>query len=414
MHSNQIKRLVFVTVPVLLVVLLVGIFFFTRHNILLEEGPVGEIAADEVSSAAWAPYYPAHWESYQDNLTNVEQSSHFDSKPYLRSVYSGIGFAAEYNEPRGHLYTIEDILAIDPARKKSGAACFTCKSTQIPGLMEKYGEQYYLMSFDEMKAEVSEPIGCLDCHDPKTMDLRLSRPALIEALTRQGKDVEKLSHQEMRSLVCAQCHVTYYFEPEGKRLTFPWDKGVKADQILAYYDEKNFTEWNHPEAGTALVKPRHAEYETFLDSTHASAGLACADCHMPYTRVGNKKISSHLWQSPLNNIESSCTTCHRNGVDWLKQRVTTIQEQVKHNQDLAGYAVVYAIDELKVCQDTPGVDQAKFKEAMELHRQAQWYLDFVAVTNGHGFHNPTETLNNLGIAIDRAHKAAQLARDARN
>ena len=167
------------------------------------------------------------------------------------------------------------------------------------------------MTFDDLKDEIVEPIGCLDCHDPKTMKLRLSRPALIDALQRQGRDLDSITNQEMRSLVCAQCHVTYYFEPETKEITFPWDKGIKADQILAYYDEEGFSEWVHPDAGTGLVKPRHAEYETFMNSTHQSAGVACADCHMPYTRIGNKKISSHTWQSPLNNIEESCTTCHR-------------------------------------------------------------------------------------------------------
>ena len=269
------------------------------------------------------------------------------------------------------------------------------------------------MSFDDIKNQVTHPIGCLDCHDPKTMDLRLSRPALINALQRQGKDLDSLTNQEMRSLVCAQCHVTYYFEPDTKEITFPWDNGLKADEILEYFDEEGFSEWVHPDAGSGLVKPRHAEYETFMNSTHESASVACADRHMPYTRVGNKKISSHTWQRPLNNIEESCTTCHRNGTDWLTQRVKTIQGQVKQTQDIAGNAVVEAINELKISREAPGVDQAKLEEAMYLHRKAQWYLDFVAVTNGYGFHNPTETLNNLSIAIDSAHKSVQLAREAR-
>jgi len=166
-------------------------------------------------------------------------------------------------------------------------------------------------------------------------------------------------------------------------------------------------------AGTGLVKARHAEYETFMGSTHQLAGLACADCHMPYITVGNKKISSHVWQSPLNNIEQSCTVCHRNGTEWLKDRVRTIQAQVKESQDLAGAAVVEAINELKIARETPTVDKTKLEEAMALHREAQWYLDYVMVTNGYGFHNPTATLNNLSTAIDKAHKAVAKAREAR-
>jgi nitrite reductase (cytochrome c-552) len=133
---------------------------------------------------------------------------------------------------------------------------------------------------------------------------------------------------------------------------------------------------------------------------------------MPYTKIGNKKISSHEWQSPLNNIEESCTTCHRNGTQWLKGRVETIQNQVKTTQDMAGWAVVEAINELKLSREA-GVDEAKLQEAMKLHRKAQWYLDFVAVTNGYGFHNPTETLTNLAVAIESAHQSAELSREAR-
>lgn len=398
---------------IVIVAVSTGVFFFNRNNTVVTETARGAIPANETNSAVWGQMYPAHWDSYQANLSNADKPSHFETKPYLQVMYEGTGFAKEYNEPRGHLYTIEDVTSINPARQKAGASCFTCKSTQVPQMMDKYGAQYYLMSFDEMKGQITEPIGCLDCHDPKTMALTITRPALKEALQRQGRDLNKITNHEMRSLVCAQCHVTYYFAPGTKKVTFPWDKGFTAQQILAYFDEEKFTEWVHPTAGSNLVKARHAEYETYMGSTHQTAGVACADCHMPYTMVGNKKISSHVWQSPLNNIEQSCTTCHRNGTEWLKNRVETIQTQVKQSQDLAGEALVQAINQLKTVRETPNVDQAKLAEAMNLHREAQWYLDYVAVTNGYGFHNPTATLSNLNIAIDKAHKAVEKSREAR-
>ncbi|MGS0745339.1 ammonia-forming cytochrome c nitrite reductase subunit c552 [Syntrophomonas erecta subsp. sporosyntropha] len=411
--SARMRQLIFVTVLILIFIGGAAAFFFTRNNQDSMEGIQGEIAANEMRSEVWGKFYPRHWDSYQANLNNTEKPSHFETKPYMKTIYAGFGFAAEYNEPRGHLYTLEDIRDIDPARKKSGAACNTCKSTQIPELIQKYGDKYYQMSFEEINNQLREPIGCLDCHDPKTMDLRISRPALKEALERQGRDLNKISHQEMRSLVCAQCHVTYYFQPETKKVIFPWDKGIKAENILAYYDDFQFSEWIHPLAGTGLAKVRHADYETFMGSTHESAGVACADCHMPYTKVGNVKISSHDWSSPLNHIEESCTTCHRNGIEWLQSRVTTIQKQCKETQDMAGEAVVLAINELKISRETPRVDQAKLKQAMDSHRKAQWYLDFVMVTNGYGFHNPTETLNNLSKSINYAHQSVRLAREAR-
>ena len=97
----------------------------------------------------------------------------------------------------------------------------------------------------------------------------------------------------------------------------------------------------------------------------------------------------------------------------MKTRVRTIQAQVKQSQDLAGAAVMEAINELKISRETPTVDKTKLQEAMALHREAQWYLDYVMVTNGYGFHNPTATLNNLNTAIDKAHKAVAKAREAR-
>ena len=62
--------------------------------------------------------------------------------------------------------------------------------------------------------DIVNPIGCGDCHDNETMALKISRPAFVEAFERQGKDMKDFSRQEMRSLVCAQCHVEYYFNKE--------------------------------------------------------------------------------------------------------------------------------------------------------------------------------------------------------
>jgi len=397
---------------VFLVLISLGIFSFLSHNKELQRETIGEIGAKEADPAVWGRYFPLHYQTYMQNFESTEKTSHFETKPYMEKIYAGTGYAAEFNEPRGHVYSIEDILAVDSTRRKIGAACNTCKSSQIPEIIEKYGDEYYQMGFEEINSQLEHPIACLDCHDPKTMELRITRPALAEAFARQGKDIENATRQEMRSLVCAQCHVTYYFEKNTKKVTFPWDKGVKADEILAYFDGKGFTEWNHPDAGTGLVKARHAEYETFLGSTHETAGVACADCHMPYKKMGNTKVSSHYWTSPLKNIEESCMTCHRESSDWLTARIKDIQEKTKEIQDIAGNVVVQAIEEIKAARESQGSDPQLIKEAQEMHRKGQWYLDYVMVTNGYGFHNPTETMNNLGKAIDYAHQAIQLAKDA--
>lgn len=409
---KKYSGVIILTAVVIITVLGAAAYQFFTNNQELQVERLGKIDANEVDPAVWGQYYPLHYQTYLQNQENTEKPSHFETKPYMEVLYAGLGYANEFNEPRGHVYTLEDIRAIDPSRYKVGASCNTCKSTQIPGLIEKYGDEYYTMSFEQINSQLEHPIGCLDCHNPETMELRISRPALIEAFERQGKDISKATRQEMRSLVCAQCHVTYYFLPGTKKVTFPWDNGVKADQILEYYDQKDFSEWTHPEAGTGLVKPRHAEYEIFLGSTHESAGLACADCHMPYMKIGNTKVSSHYWTSPLKNIEQSCGVCHREGNAWLESRVRDIQDKTKELQDIAGEAMVKAVEQLGLARQTEGVDKELLAKAQEMHRKGQWYLDYVMVTNGYGFHNPTESMNNLGKAIDYAHQAIQLAKDA--
>ncbi len=57
------------------------------------------------------------------------------------------------------------------------------------------------------------------------------------------------TRQEMRAFVCGQCHVEYYFKGPEKRLVYPWDRGLKVENILAYYDEAKFRDWVHAETG---------------------------------------------------------------------------------------------------------------------------------------------------------------------
>jgi len=407
------KRNLYVAAGVAVAILVVALpFLFVRNNQDRREVFNGEILVNTEDPAVWGKYYPAHYDSYMKNYQNTEKPDHYIDIPYMKVAWAGTGFANEFNEPRGHVYTLEDIRAIHPSRYKKGAACNTCKSAQIPGVIAELGDSYYLKGFEEVNSQLTQPIACLNCHDPKTMELKITQPALIEAYARQGKDVNDATRQEMRSLVCGQCHVTYYFEAETNKVTFPWDKGLDPEQVLSYYEAEKFTEWKYPGTDSPLLKARHAEYEVFMGSTHQTAGVACADCHMPYTKEGNIKISSHNWVSPLETIEESCTPCHREGTDWLKNQVETTQAKTKEIQDIAGAALLETIEALKTATATPGADLALLNQARQLHRQGQWYLDWVVVTNGWGFHNPEESIATLGKAIDLCHRATQLAKDA--
>ena len=166
-----------------------------------------------------------------------------EQRPEMVILWAGYAFSKDYSTPRGHMHAIEDITATlrtgAPATDADGpqpSTCWTCKSPDVPRMMEAIGvDAFYNNKWGALGGEIVNPIGCADCHEPENMNLHISRPALIEAFERQGKDITEATPQEMRSLVCAQCHVEYYFKGDGKYLTFPWDKGFTVEDMEAYY-----------------------------------------------------------------------------------------------------------------------------------------------------------------------------------
>jgi len=234
-------------------------------------------------------------------------------------------------------------------------------------------------------------------------------------------NVDNASRQEMRTLVCAQCHVEYYFTRGEKIVTFPWGdrlEDMKPEQVYEYfqsgpYEGNPFVDWVHPRSETPMLKAQHPDYEFFVNSTHHAAGVACADCHMPYIRQGNVKITSHNWQSPLRTISESCQVCHRHSEEYLRDRVLHIQDNNYNLLKIAAQRNVEVIEEIELTLGTPGADQALLAEAQDLHRQSQWMWDWMSSETSMGFHNPAEGLNYIGKSIDLAHQAIAKARKAR-
>jgi len=336
-----------------------------------------------------------------------------EQRPEMVVLWAGYAFSKDYSTPRGHMHAIEDITATlrtgAPATATDGpqpSTCWTCKSPDVPRMMEAIGvDAFYNNKWGALGDEIVNPIGCADCHEPENMNLHISRPALIEAFERQGKDITKATPQEMRSLVCAQCHVEYYFN-------FPWEGGTSIEAIEAYYNEYGFSDWTHPDSGAQMIKMQHPDYELFsAGSTHFNAGVACADCHMPYTRDGSVKFSTHNVHSPLLTAPSTCGACHTD-TDYVIGRVKAIQDQVWATMSLAEDALVAAIAQIKTSAETDGADAALIDEARQLHRSAQLRWDFIAAENSMGFHNPEEALRILASSTDLARQAQLKALEA--
>lgn len=370
------------------------------------------IPAGEIDPAVWGKAYPDQYDTYLKNNESNEKKSQFVTQPFLPELFKGYGFGIEYNETKGHTYSLDDVNKVKRVTKKTTAACLHCHTAEFPDLVKEKGIALYSKPYAEISKLAKHPIACSDCHDSKTMELKITRPGLINALKRKGIDVTKATRQEMRSYVCAQCHVEYHFEPKTKEVTFPWDNGYSPDEIEKYYTDKKFSDWEHPDSKAKMLKAQHPEFETWQSGTHGSAGVSCADCHMPYQKVGNKKITSHWWTSPLNTIEQSCTVCHKQGIDWLKNRVEYTQEKTDKLTLDAEKASNDAHKAVQKALAKPGSNQTLIKQAQDLIVKGQFRWDFVAAENSSGFHNPALSLETLTKSIDYSRQAELLAEKA--
>ncbi|MBC8332435.1 MAG: ammonia-forming cytochrome c nitrite reductase subunit c552 [Anaerolineae bacterium] len=410
-------------VIIILAAALIGVLFFIKNQTPPERGiePLVEIAVMEPDSSQWGINFPNQYSSFLKTETNNTRTQHGGSEPYskletdprLVILFAGYGFSKDYNEERGHANSLTDVRETLRVGESTPGTCYSCKSASNPSLWDEMGMAAYDKTpFMELGDHIAEPIGCANCHEAETMRLIVTNPALEEALAAQGKDWREFTRQEMRTVVCANCHVEYYFAGEGKYLTFPWDGGTTVDEIAAYYTAIEFKDWEHPQSGAPMIKMQHPEYEFFTaGSTHYNAGVACADCHMPYTRDGAAKYSDHNVQSPLLNAEVACGACHTD-VSYVVNRVNTIQGQVRATMDATEDALVAAIATIEAASAESGVDEVLLVEARLLHREAQLFWDYIAAENSMGFHNPEEALRILAAATDMARQAQLKAVEA--
>ena len=306
--------------------------------------PMYELNEFEPRNEMWGKAYPREYETYQQMADTSFSSKHngsafrdaLEEDPRLVILFAGYSFARDYNQPRGHVYAVTDILNTlrtgTPDKNTEDmqtSSCWTCKSPDVPRVINEIGAADFFKSpWSSKLSEIVNPIGCANCHNAEDMTLKVKQIPLIEAYQRQDKDISKASLNERRSLACAQCHVEYYFKGKDKYVTFPWDKGMSVEEMEEYYDEIEFVDWVHQLSKTPIIKAQHPDYEIYTTGVHHDRGVSCADCHMPYVREGAQKISDHKVQSPLNNIENSCMLCHRESKEELIKNVYERQDKV--------------------------------------------------------------------------------------
>ena len=431
---------------------------------------VGEATTD---SKPWGVNWPREFDSYLRTVdaTHTQYGgsdgsptrSRLEKDPWLTRMFAGYAFAIDFRERRGHAHMLEDQEKTRRVtERQQPGACLHCHASVIP-TYRRLGAGDVMagfvalgkLSYWDAHAEVVEtgsenpvsdgqtqrlettpgahPVGCVDCHDSGTMELRVTRPGFITGIAELAKSDAPVPHlasverwrrgdrkkpydantdasrQEMRSFVCGQCHVEYYCGPKTT-LLFPWGNGLRADQIEAFYDAfrfgdgHRFYDWQHSETGAEVLKAQHPEFETWSQGLHARAGVACADCHMPYQREGAMKVSDHWVRSPLLNVARACQTCHHVPESELQARVTVIQDRTHALMETSAVAVVDMLDAIQAAK-AAGAGEPQLAESLALQRKAQWRLDFVNAENSMGFHAPQESARVLGEAIDYARRA---------
>ena len=423
-----------------------------------------EVTEDDTDPKKWAPNWPLQYESYLRTAlpTSTRFGGHagsealpeqkLDRHPWLRRMFLGYAFSIDYRDRRGHAHMLTDQEATQRLDKPQSGSCLHCHASVMPlyrelggGDAERGFVESYKYDYKELNTKLHEmghahPVSCVDCHDPQNMMLRVTRPGFkqgIAALAASDVEVVALpsierwrkgdrsrpydpnqdaTRNEMRSYVCGQCHVEYYCGTQMP-LTFPWGKGLTADNIEAFWDETKFpdgspfVDYVHAETGAPVLKAQHPEFELWSQGIHARSGVSCSDCHMPYMREGATKVTDHWVRSPLLNINRACQSCHRSSESELLARAYSIQERNHQLLERGGAAITALIESLAQAKKS-GAAAEQLEAAQQLQRQAQWRLDFIAAENSMGFHAPQEAARILGEAIDYARQGQVAALEA--
>jgi len=385
---------------------------------------VPDIKKLESRSTEWGKYYPRQYDSYMQTKKSDKITDMLQGNPALVVLWAGYGFSKDYNAPRGHYYMLEDNIntlrtggPVDAITGPMPTACWTCKSTDVPRLIDKIGElDYFTGKWARHGSEIANPVGCGDCHDNETMKLTITRDFLNRALDAEGSlKAADASHQDMRSLVCAQCHSEYYFkktewtDKNGEKktagvVTFPWDNGFSVEAMEKYYDDISFVDWTHKVSKTPMLKAQHPGYEIYKTGAHGLNDVACADCHMPYVREGGVKYSSHNVGSPLEAMTNTCLNCHTEEEKVFKDRVARKLERKTELNKTAMDVIARAHLEAGKAWEL-GATEEEMKDILQDIRHAQWRWDYSIASHGSFFHAPEETLRILGSAINKGQDA---------
>ena len=228
-----------------------------------------EVDENTTDPKKWGVNWPKQYDSYllTAQSTRTRFGGHGGSEalpeqkierdPWLKRMFLGYAFSIDYRDRRGHAYMLADQEDTKRLTKPQTGSCLHCHAAVMPlyrelgngdaakGLAASYKFSYQDLNKKLHDSGHAHPVTCVDCHDPKTMQLRVTRPGFIEGIRmlaasdapvphlpsvqrwREGDKARpydpnaEATRTEMRSYVCGQCHVEYYCSSQMP-LTFPW------------------------------------------------------------------------------------------------------------------------------------------------------------------------------------------------
>jgi nitrite reductase (cytochrome c-552) len=228
-------------VTVLLLALLTNIFE-RKQEARQTYVRVVEVTEDTMDPRVWGQNWPAQYDSYlKTSLPTTTKyggrglgasdggpaEQKLDKEPWLKRIFAGYAFALDYRDRRGHFYGLFDQEATRRVtEKQQPGACLQCHAANLAlyrfagkgdvqaGFEKVSGMPYREareMRDDKGQLLVQHPVACVDCHDPKTMAVRVTRPGFIAGIkalkAKQGiADYDPnrdATRQEMRSFAAA-------------------------------------------------------------------------------------------------------------------------------------------------------------------------------------------------------------------
>ncbi|TKB51956.1 ammonia-forming cytochrome c nitrite reductase [Ferrimonas aestuarii] len=376
-------------------------------------GAVAKNKPEDANNLTWKEKYPEQYNSWATTKDDDELTDALAEDPNLVILWAGYGFSKDYNKPRGHYYALIDNIRTlrtgGPMTDTDGpmaASCWGCKTPDLMRMYDKVGEgEFSSKKWGAWGDEMGNVIGCADCHDAETGKAMPQRPFAMRAFAASGQKFEDQEENIQSAMACGQCHVEYYFDgTDSKKVKFPWNGGMGADEILAYYDALGFKDWTHKVSKAPMLKAQHPEWETWSSSMHAEMDVTCIDCHMPKVEnASGKEFTKHNVGNAIDNFDATCSGCH----DTKQELVDALAAQ-KHEVETAKLA---AEDELVKAHFEAGeawkagATEAEMKAALQDIRHAQWRWDYSIASHGIHAHNPELAVETLGTAKENAIEA---------